>query len=188
MCTMVNEPDTRARRIWQAQGDAEAMMAVDELREKAARLDAKRRREKVAGRVAVGLLVALSAWELWTTPDWIEFAADLLVIAAFIYIGWRYYRYHLSAGPAALGRSTGVEHYRAELRRQRDLAADSWGYLLPFVPGVALNIVGGALAGRSRGQGAFVVGLAVALFLGAAAINARTARRHQRELDALDAL
>ena len=185
---MVSEPDARARRIWQAQGHAEGLMEIDEIREKAARLDAKLRRERVAGRVAAGLLAAVSAWELWTTPDWVEFAADLLVVAAFVYIGWCYYQRHLSSGPVALGRRTGAEHYRAELIRQRDLAADSLSYLLPFVPGVALNIVGGSLDGKSRGQIAVVVALAVLLFLGAAAINARTARRHQRELDALDAL
>jgi hypothetical protein len=67
---------------------------------------------------------------------------------------------------------------------QRDLSKDSWGYLLPFVPGVAL-----ALFGRGRGlkdrptsHVITLVAFAVALFLGVAWLNAHTARRHQPRL------
>ena len=77
---------------------------------------------------------------------------------------------------------------RAELVRQRDLAGDSWGYLLPFVPGVTLSLLGGALQQRPASQ---VIALAVfglALFLAVAWLNAFTARKRQMEIDALDAL
>jgi hypothetical protein len=51
--------------------------------------------------------------------------------------------------------------------RQRDLADDSLGYLLPFVPGVSLSLLGGALD-RPASQVIALAVFGVALFLGTA--------------------
>ena len=80
-----------------------------------------------------------------------------------------------------------VEFYRAELVRQRDLSKDSWGYLLPFVPGVALALFGGGFEDRPTSQPIALVAFGVVLFLGIAWWNAHMARRLQNEIDALDA-
>jgi hypothetical protein len=70
--------------------------------------------------------------------------------------------------------------------RQRDLSKDSWGYLLPFVPGVALALLGGGLEDRPTTHLIAVVAFGVVLFLGVAWWNAHTVRKLQSEIDALD--
>ena len=70
--------------------------------------------------------------------------------------------------------------------RQRDLASDSKGYLLPFVPGVTLSLLSGNLQGLPAFRMMGVVAFGVALFLGIAWWNAYTARKLQREIDAID--
>ena len=98
-----------------------------------------------------------------------------------------YRKHRLAAPPVALGRTNCVDFYRAELVRQRDLSKDSWGYLLPFVPGVALALFGDGFENRPTSQLIAIVAFGVALFLGVAWWNAHTARRLQNEIDALDA-
>jgi hypothetical protein len=87
----------------------------------------------------------------------------------------------------ALGRTNCLEFYRAELVRQRDLSQDSWGYLLPFVPGIALAMLDGILEARPTSHKIVLVLLGVALFIGIAWWNAHTARKLQNDVDALDA-
>jgi hypothetical protein len=117
----------------------------------------------------------------------LERAGDSLTIAALVYVAYRFRRQRAAAPPAALASTNCVEFYRAELARQRDLSKDSWGYLLPFVPGVALALFGRGLGERSLSQSIAVISFGVALFLGAAWWNAHTARKLQDEIDALDA-
>jgi hypothetical protein len=94
------------------------------------------------------------------------------------------YRRHRTE-PAALGSTNCVAFYRAELVRQRDLAGDSWGYLLPFVPGVTLSLRDAQ--DRPASQVIALAVFGVALFLGTAWLNAFTAQKRQMEIDALDA-
>jgi hypothetical protein len=183
---MVSNPETRVRQLWRQHEEGAQAMTLSDIRAKAERLDAQSRRGALVGAAVFALAIAMNVWEIAVAPGLVEGAADALIVAAFVYIAWRYRTRHVPARPAALGRSTGVEHYRAELVRQRDLATDFWAYLLPFAPGLVLNIIGGAMAGRSSTQMWVVIGMGIALFVGIASLNAWTARKHQRALDALD--
>jgi hypothetical protein len=185
---MASDPEPRVRELWRQDDERKQAMTLSDIRAKAERLDAQSRRGALVGAVVFALAIAVNIWEIAVAPGVVEATADALIIAAFIYMAWRYRSRHASARPAALGQSTGVEHYRAELVRQRNLAGDSWAYLLPFAPGLALNILGGAMQGRSSTQVWVAVGLGIALFVGIAWLNAWTAQKHQRHLDALDAL
>jgi hypothetical protein len=66
-------------------------------------------------------------------------------------------------------------------------ANDSWGYLLPFVPGMALALLDGGLEARSTSQLIALVAFGIALFLGIAWWNAHMARKLQNEIVGLDA-
>jgi hypothetical protein len=124
--------------------------------------------------------------EVWLQEAVLERAGDLLVMAALVYVAYRYRTQRLAAPPVVLGRTNCLEFYRAELVRQRDLAKDSWGFLLPFVPGVTLAVFGRGFENRPTGQIIAIVVLGVALFLGVAWWNAHTARKIQNEIDAFD--
>ncbi len=62
----------------------------------------------------------------------------------------------------------------------------SWGFLLPFLPGMALAVFGSAFESRPTSQLIAIIVLGVALFLGVAWWNAHTARKLQNEIDTLD--
>jgi hypothetical protein len=181
---MESSADTEILGLWQKQASEEQVMPLDEIRTKAERLDTKTRRWRVATAVLFILVLIWEAWQVWIHEETLERAGDLLTIAAFVYIAYRYRKFRLAAPPVALGRTNSVDFYRAELVRQRDLSKDSWGYLLPFVPGVALALLGGGFANRSTGQVIALVASGVLLFLGVAWWNRHTARKLQSEITA----
>ncbi len=183
---MESSADTEILRLWEQQSREEQIMPLDDIRTKAERLDTKTRRWRGATTVLVILLVIVEAWQVWRGERMLERAGDLLTIAAFVYIAYRY-RKRLAGPPVALGRTNSVDFYRAELARQRDLSKDRWAFLLPFVPGVALALFGRGLGERPLGQTVGIIIFGVALFLGAAWWIAYTARKFQNEIDALDA-
>jgi hypothetical protein len=174
-----------ALTLWQAQAREVQIVPLDDIRAKAERLDAKSRRMRVWMRLFFILLLIQQAVEVWLQEDVIERAGDLLIMAAFIYMAYRYRKQRRAAPPVALGRTNCVEFYRAELVRQRDLSKDSWGYLLPFVPGFTLAALGGGFENRPASQIIALIVGGVALFLGVHGWNMYTARKLQKDIDAL---
>ena len=179
--------DAEVWRLWEQQAREEPMIQRDDVRIRAERLDAQMRRWRVVTALLFVLVMIWEARQVWIGEELLERAGDLLTIAAFLYAAYRFRRHRLAAPPVALGRTSCVEFYRAELVRQRDLSQDSWGYLLPFVPGVALALFGGGFRDRPIGQLIAIAVFGVALFAGVAWWNARTARGRQNEIDAFDA-
>jgi hypothetical protein len=182
---MESNADIEILRLWQKQASEDQMMPLDVIRTKAERLDAKTRRSRLVTAVLFILILIVETWQVWRQEEMLERAGDLLTIAAFVYIAYRFRKHRLAAPPVALGRTNSVDFYRAELVRQRDLSKDSWGYLLPFVPGVALS--SGLFEDRPTSHRIALVASGVGLFLGVAWWNAHTARKLQNEMDALDA-
>ena len=179
---MESNTDIEILRLWQKQTADEPTMPLDDIRAKAERLDGQTRRWHL---VTAGLFILVLIWEarqVWIHGAMLERAGDLLTIAAFVYVAYRYRKHRMAVPPVALGRTNCVEFYRAELVRQRDLAKDSWGYVLPFVPGVALALLGDGLEGRPTSMIALVA-FGVVLFTGVAWWNAHTARKLQNEID-----
>lgn len=184
---MESNADTAILTMWQQQAGEEKMMPLHEIRTRAERLDTKTRRWRVVTAVLLILMLIKLAVEVWIQEGMLERAGDLLIMAALVYSADRYRRQRLAAPPVALGRTNCVDFYRAELVRQRDLSKDSWGFLLPFVPGMALALLDGVLETRSTSRLIALVASGVGLFLGIAWWNAHTARKLQNEIDRLAA-
>jgi hypothetical protein len=72
------------------------------------------------------------------------------------------------------------------LLRQRELSRDRWKFILPFVPGVGLIIVGRALEGRPPSQVGALIVFAFGLFAGVVWVIARGTRKLEREIAALE--
>jgi hypothetical protein len=183
---MEGNVSTEILGLWQQQAREEQPLPLD-VRTKAERLDAKTRRWRVVTAALVVLLLIKGAFEVWIQEGMLERAGDLLLMAALVSAAHQYRKQRLAAPPVALGRTNCVDFYRAELVRQRDLSKDSWGFLLPFVPGMALVLLDGGLETRSTSQLIALVASGVGLFLGTAWWNAHTARRLQNDIDELDA-
>lgn len=174
-------------QLWLAQTREEAAMPLDDIRAKAQRLDSKNRRTKIVTWTVVLLAIAGDAWSVWYHTELLLRAGNLLTIAAFVYIAHRYRKHMRAVPPAVLGQTNSYEFYRSELARQRDLSQDSWGFYLPFVPGLSLIMLGRLLEPRPTRHAIAIVTFFVALFVGVFWLSARTTRKLQREIDALDA-
>lgn len=174
-----------ALTLWQAQAREEPIVPLDDIRTKAERLDATSRRWRAGTALLLIALLIKGAVEVWWQEAMLERAGDLLIMAALVYVAYRYRKQRLAAPPVALGRTNCAEFYRAELARQRDLSKDSWGYLLPFVPGLALAVFGRGFEHRPASQILALIAGGVALFLGVHRWNVYTERKLQKDIDAL---
>ena len=159
-------------------------MSINDIRAKAERFENRVRAGNVAAAALIAIIIVVEAWQIWRTPELVERVGDLLTIAAFVYVAYRF-RGDVAAQsmPAGLGLTSSVDFYRTQLARQRDLASHPWQFLLPFVPGVALSLLGPL--DRPVAQTAAVAAFGVALFLTVAWWDKRRARRLQREIEEL---
>jgi hypothetical protein len=105
----------------------------------------------------------------------------LLALLFIVYRFWRHSRAEVV--PSTLGLASCIEHYRARLLRQRELSRDAWAFILPFVPGFGLIILGRAFEGRPTSQVAVLIAVAISVFaavLWAIARGRRTNRTRNR--------
>ena len=195
---MANEslPNDRLKRVWQNQPSEGMRMSVDEIRQGAGKFERKiywrNAREYVAGLVVVVFL----GFEFWRTSDALARVAFGLIIAGVLYLIWHLHRRGSSQSlPADLGLASGVEFYRRELERQRDLLQSVWSwYLGPVIPGLAVLTVAEARANsghlRHFGAGLSAINLLfiALLFVLIGWLNRRGARSLQNQIDELNAL
>ena len=175
-----------AQRLWRDQPREEYQMSVESVRAKAERLEQRVRSVNIA---TAGLFVAVISLELWQiarSREVLERVGDSLTIAAFVYVAFRFRgSVAVQSMPAGLGLTGSVHFYRDQLARRRDLSSQPWRFLLPFVPGVGLSLLGGALDGPPVWT-ATVAFAGVTLFVLVAWWERRRALRIQDEIDGLD--
>jgi hypothetical protein len=181
----VNEPERDIQRLWRDPPREEHAMSIDDIRSKAERFERKVRRWNLVGGVAFVLVIVAEALEVWIHPNLLQRVGDVLSSAALLYVIYRFRPYAaVQAMPAGLGLTSSVDFYRKQLVRQCDLAGNPWRYLLLFIPGMGLILLGRALE-RPPAQTAAIAAFGVALFLGVVWLERRTARQLQREIDEL---
>ena len=179
--------------IWQSQTTEHAPTSLAALHEQA-RSFRRRIGRRNAVETAAGAAVILGFLPvLFHRGSWMMQAGGGLVIAATVFVLWQLHRRGAS-GPAPDAGAPLIDHYRAELARQRDAlgSVGAW-YLGPFVPGMALLLAGrwfqAHAAHRSLAADHLmiaVVGLVVAgVFLGVLRLNRLGAQRLQRRIDDL---
>ena len=187
---MLNEFENEVHLMWEEQPREAKPISLDEIHAKARRAETRRRQWKPVGTIFFILLVIENSVEaIWPGQNMLERVGDLLIVAALFYIFFEYRKYaRIASRPEGPGLANCVDFYRAHLTYERNLARQSSRYLLPFVPGVTLSLLNGMIGEVI--PTARLIGIAasgVTLFLGIAWWNAHTARRLQREIDALDA-
>lgn len=111
---------------------------------------------------------------------------DLMMFLAVLCVVYWFERTRADARSATLGQASCIDYYRRQLARQRDLSRDGWKVVLPFVPGLMLIIVGRAVEGRPATQVAALIVGALAALGGVLWAIARSVRRLEREIAALD--
>jgi hypothetical protein len=187
---MLNDSENGVHEIWEEQPREAQRISLDEIHDKGRRVESRRRRWKTVGTAFFILLVSENSVEVvWPGQNVMERAGDLLIVAALFYISYEYRKYaRVASSPEGPGLTNCVEFYRAHLTYERNLARQSSRYLLPFLPGVTLSLLSGVIdEGLPMARLIGIAAVGVALFLGIAWWNAHTARKLQKEIDALDA-
>jgi hypothetical protein len=182
----MDERERGIQRLWRDQAREEYEMSIEMIRVKADQLD---RRVRNMNRATAGLLaviVLVEAWQIWGSPELLERVGDLLTLAAFAYVAFRFRGdVTVQSMPAGLGLTSSMDFYRDQLARRRDLSEQPWRFLVPFVPGVGLSLLGGML-NVPPAQAVAVAAFGMLLFLAIAWWEKRRARGIQHEIDGLD--
>jgi len=183
-----SSPNDNLQALWQSQSSEQPVMSLEQIREKARYLERRvvrrNRREYVA---AVFVAVAYGGI-LWRAPSAAVRIGAALILAATAVVCYRLRVYGSAASlQDNVGINNSLEFYRAQLERQRDLLRSVWiWFLLPFVPGFVVGLIGYARAQPSHQAATIVYSvLAMLLGIGLHLLNHRAAVRLQRVLDRL---
>ena len=171
-----------------AQSSEQPAMSLEQIREKARYLERRVARRNRREYIAAVFVVFAYSLILWRAPSAAVRIGAALILAATAVVCYRL-RVHGSAASLQddVAIKSSLEFYRAQLERQRDLLRSVWlWFLLPFVPGFVVGLVGYARAQPSHRPATIVYGvLALILGIGLHLLNHRAAVRLQRVLDRL---
>ena len=185
--------DRRVKELWQGQPTEGVRMSIDQIRVSSGTFQRRIQWRNVREYVTAILLVAFFSYEFWRAGDVLVRIGFGLLIAGIFYLIWHL----LSRGswrplPEDAGLSSCIEFQRRQLVQQRDLLSSVWRwYLGPLIPGMVLLLVAFAHANPGHLKHPSLVVLPEAIFFAAiclatAKLNARAARRLQRQIDELD--
>ena len=133
----MNSLPNNPQQIWQCQPVEGIKMSTEALRQRSGKFEKRIRLRNIREYVA-SLVAALAFGYFFVTTHAVLFrVAYVLFIAG---LGWVVFQLHRRGSarsmPAAMGTSTCLQFFRAELERQRDIVKNvlPW-YLAPLVPG-----------------------------------------------------
>jgi hypothetical protein len=140
-------------------------------------------------------MVVFFGFEFWRVPDALTRVGMGLMIAGMVYLIWQLHRKGSARSlPAEMGLASGLDFFRQELERQRDLVGSVWSwYLGPLIPGWVVLMVAFARTNpghlRHFGLSLAAFNLFAALaFVFVWKLNQRAACSLQRRIDELNAL
>jgi hypothetical protein len=198
----INNLEDELARLWQDQKLDGNKMALEAIRKKNRNFERAIRNRNLREYVAAVLVVVGFGATIFHAENNYVRLGSVLVIAAAVYVVYALHTRGSSQQlPGDTARMTLIQFHRSSLERQRDLLRDIWRwYILPFVPGLLLNMFGsavrdGAILNPQRTPEQARHGLNILVFtlfmfgffFLVAALNKRTARKLQRKINELDA-
>jgi hypothetical protein len=181
--------DGDLNRVWQQQPIEEGSMTLDDIRTRVTAWERRIARRNLREYVAAVVVFAGFGFVAWRDPNWLVRIGAGLVVLGTCYVVWHLYtRGSTRAMPASLAARDCLDFHRSELVRQRDLLRSVWTwYLLPFVPGVAVMMIGRVALEPGRRVAVLAsTALMAAVFVWVGRLNQRGARKLQAKIDALD--
>jgi drug/metabolite transporter (DMT)-like permease len=159
-------------------------MTLAQIHEKSRAFQGRIRRRNATEYIACAIVIVGFLREVIAPQNWITQAGACLIIIATVFVAWQLHR-RASAQRVPDGGAAVTDFYRAQLVRQRDAvrAIAAW-YIAPFVPGMALLLIGLWFGPRASHPLILLTGaLAVIVFSGIWLLNQRGARQLQQRLD-----
>ena len=187
------EPDIDPRGLWQSQNKEYDAMTLAQIHAKARTFENRIQRRNAVEYAACGVVIVGFAPPLLFGPNWMMRVGAALIMLGTIYVGWQLHRRGSVDAPAAPG-ETLVDAYRRQLIRQREaLRTIATWYLAPFMPGMALLMVGiwfraptpGVTVERAHAGLLIMAGVWVAICVGIWLLNQHGAKRLQKKIDEL---
>jgi uncharacterized membrane protein len=195
---MANETSNDMETVWRNQPVASVQISLAELRQRAQKLEKRVLWRNLREYAASAIVIAIFGYYIWKYPAPMVRFGCVLVIAGVLFVMYMLHkRGHARAVPAEMAFRSCLDFHRGELERQRDLLRSVWTwYLLPFVPGLAVFLLGlfrWTMEQPNAPAHARAVMITFALtaagctlvFIGVGELNQWAARKLQREIDAL---
>ena len=194
---MTNEspPNNGLKNVWQNQKVEGIRMSAEDIRRKAGKFRKKIFWRNAREYVAALVVVTFFGYQFGHATDTLTRVGLGLTIAGMVSVAWQLYRRGSSRSlPTEMGLASGLEFFKRELERQRDLlrSVAKW-YLGPLIPGLLVILVGTARANPRHLPyiGLFFAGYCLLVVFGFVLIwklNQQGAGKLQRRIDELDAL
>ena len=133
-----------AKTIWQNQETEGTTVTLEDIHARAATFQKRIRNRNLREYIGSALVIASFAFCAWNMPGWMIKLGSLLVVAGTIFVAWQLHRRGRAAGVPDGATAAGLlAFHREELTRQRDAVRSVWlWYLLPFLPGMTLLMLG----------------------------------------------
>jgi hypothetical protein len=181
--------------LWQSQQGESKTMSLAEIHARARKFNSRWRWGMFAEYAAcVAAIVMFGSYAL-RSSSWMMQAGCALIIIATFFVAWQMHRRRPGRVPD-VGASI-MSFHRAELVRVREMFRTSWlWYLAPFVPGIALILLGRVLQSHVPGRTlemdyaiiALCTAIVVLIFALIGVFNMLRAHWVQKQIDELDAL
>lgn len=183
------------RDLWATDQGEKFTMSIAELTARSDRFQSRIKRRNLTEYLATALVIGIFGWVAFIVPVWsVRIGAGLIILAA-LYVAWQLNKVASisDGGTPELDLASG---HRRELVRQRDALRSVWRwYLLPFVPGAVVFVLGTNLEAGANlsiwaalGMSVESLGFMGVVFVGIWALNARAARELDDEIEVLDSV
>jgi Flp pilus assembly protein TadB len=181
----MSDDDDKLQAAWQQQEGEPMRLSVEDL-ERQAHSFARSIRWRNASEYAAAAVVVVffSLQAVWATTPLQRWGSCLIVLAAMFVSGYLRRRGSVPELDSSMETRTLLASHRRELERQRDLlrSVGRW-YLLPFMPGFVMIVIGRAAERPVAAVAGAVVGAAVLIVVWW--LNRAAARGLQRDIEAL---
>ena len=180
---------TGAKLLWKTQETDTPPMTLEQIHARGFQ-SGVRARNLVEYAATLIVVFAFGSY-VFTAPNiFIKVGAALTVVGA-MFTAWQLHRRGSARTPPASSAQDALAFHRAELERQRQasLSVPKW-YLAPFLPGLAVTLIGQGqeLEGQPLVAKLVVPALAAVVFVAIALHHRRISRRLQTAIDELDRL
>lgn len=182
------------KHAWQTSVEANDAPVLAEVHASADKFYRKIRRRNLIEYAACILVVVAFSRNVFVLPHLLQKIGSGWMVAATFYVAWQLHRRGSAVSPGMAGEMPICTFARRQLVRQRDLLRNIfWWYILPFIPGLALILIGNGQDPEMAKHVAIWVrwvglGFIATVFAGVWWLNQMAARKLQRRIEEIDAL
>ena len=182
------------KHAWQASGETYDAPALVEVRARADKFYRKIRRRNLIEYAACIVVVIAFGRNVFVLPHVLQKIGSGWLIVATFYVAWQLHRRGSAVSPDRSGEMPLSTFLCMQLARQRDaLRSIFWWYILPFIPGIALILIGNGQDPQMAKHAPIWLrwvglGATATMFAGVWWLNQLGARKLQRRIEEIDQL